>query len=83
MSKGRRLRRLRLGGGEAQVIGCPIDDHSAGCGATDDLSVGLSWMGGSAACATVCPACQGRSFLQLREVGLAGYSRRVAAHQSH
>lgn len=61
--------------------GCPVDSRCVGCGAQGELGVMISMFGGDAACATVCPNCDGRSMIHL--VGLDGLDARVAAHRAH
>lgn len=69
---------------DAEKQHCPVDDHCAGCDRTDDLHVMLSVFGADEiACVTVCPACDGRSVMHLREVGPANLDARVSAHQQH
>lgn len=69
---------------ETEKAHCPVADRCAGCGAEHDLQVMLSaFSGGDVACVTVCPRCDGKSMIQLADVGLGGVDARVAAHSAH
>lgn len=69
---------------EAEQANCPVADHCAGCGKTEDLRVMISaFSGGEVACATVCSGCDGTSIMRLSEIGPGGVDERVAAHSAH
>lgn len=65
---------------------CPVNGECEGCGSQEGLHAVVSLFGGSpgkwdAACATLCPDCDGESSLAL--LGVEGTQEAVRRHSSH